>query len=124
MDQPLSYSISIVGNFLLIGGFILYGFTLFAEYHSSGKWAKNVTGLLAGLGMLTLALALVMTPGNAEVIRRIAMTKASTFFLVVSSILMLASIGSFGIITYAKPFRLRHQRRIQRDQSRDLPKIP
>lgn len=124
MDQQLASSISILGNFLLIGGLILYGFTLFAEYHSSGKWAKNVTGLLAGLGMLTLALALIMTPNNADVIRRIAATKASTFFLVVSSILMLAAIGAFGIITYAKPFRLRHQRRIQRDRNRELPKIP
>src|SRR3954447_14959498 len=105
MDQQLSYSISVLGNFLLIGGLIFYGFTLFAEYHSSGKWAKNITGLLAGLGMLTLALALVMTPGNADVIRRIAMTQASAFFLVVSSVLMLAAIGAFGIITYAKPFR-------------------
>jgi hypothetical protein len=124
MDQQISDSVSVLGNFLLIGGLVYYGFSLFAEYHSSGKWAKNITGLLAGLGMLTLALALVMTPSNAEVIRRIAMTKASTFFLVVSSVLMLAAIAAFGLITYAKPFRLRHQRRIQRDRHRELPKIP
>ena len=124
MDQQLSYSISVLGNFLLIGGLIVYGFTLFAEYHSSGKWAKNITGLLAGLGMLTLALALVMTPRNADVIQLIAQSKASTFFLGISSALMLAAIGAFGIITYAKPFRLRHQRRIQRDRNRDLPKVP
>lgn len=124
MDQQLSYSITVIGNFLLIGGLILYGFTLFAEYHATGKWAKNITGLLAGLGMLTLAFALIITPKNAEVIQRIAATKAATFFLGVSSALMLAAIGAFGIITYAKPFRLRHQRKIERTRNRELPKVP
>lgn len=116
--------ISLAGNFLLIGGLVLYGFTLFAEYHATGKWAKNITGLLAGLGMLTLAFALVITPGNAEVILRIAHTKASTVFLCISSALLLAAIGAFGLITYNRPFRLRMERRIQRDRNRDLPKIP
>lgn len=124
MDEQLAYTIPIIGNFLLIGGLVLYGFTLFAEYHAEGKWAKNITGLLAGLGMMTLAFALVMTPQNAEVIQRIAQTNASRFFLVVSSGLMLAAIGAFGLITYAKPFRLRHQRRIRRDRERELPKVP
>jgi hypothetical protein len=39
-------------------------------------------------------------------------------------VLLLAAIGAFGLITYAKPFRLRMERRIQRDLNRDLPKIP
>ncbi len=113
-----------LGNFLLIGGLILYGFTLFAEYHATGKWAKNITGLLAGLGMLALAVALLMTPSNAEVIARIASTGASSFFLWISAALMLAAIAAFGILTYAKPFRLRHERRIEQELNRDLPKIP
>jgi hypothetical protein len=116
--------LSLAGNFLLIGGLLLYGFTLFAEYHATGKWAKNITGLLAGLGMLTLAFALVITPGNAEVILIIAQTKASIVFLCISTALLLAAIAAFGLITYAKPFRLRMERRIQRDLNRDLPKIP
>jgi hypothetical protein len=37
---------------------------------------------------------------------------------------LLAAITAFGIITYSKPLRLLHQRRIQRDLNRDLPKIP
>jgi hypothetical protein len=74
--------------------------------------------------MLTLAFALVITPGNAEVIIRIAQTKASIVFLCISSVLLLAAIAAFGLITYAKPFRLRMERRIQRDLNRDLPKIP
>jgi hypothetical protein len=124
MGQTLTSIISVAGNFLLIAALVWYGFTLFAEYHASGKWAKNITGLLGGIGMLTLAFSLVITPANAEVIMRVAATKASTFFLVLSSLLLLAAIGAYGVITYSKPFRLWHERRIQRDLSRDLPKIP
>lgn len=124
MDQSLTFSVSVLGNFLLIGGLVLYGFTLFAEYHARGKWAKNITGLLAGLGMLTLAFALMLTPANAAVLSRIAQTGASQVFLWSSSALLLAAIAAFGIITYAKPFRLRHERKIERDLNRDLPKIP
>ena len=43
-------AIAIVVNFLLIGALTTYGFRLFAEYHAKGRWAKNVTSLLAGLG--------------------------------------------------------------------------
>lgn len=124
MGELLSRSVPVLGNFLLIGGLVLYGFTLFAEYHARGKWAKNVTGLLAGLGMLTLAFSLMLTPSNAEVIARVAATGASRVFLWASSALLLAAIAAFGIITYSKPFRLRHERKIERDLSRDLPKIP
>jgi len=124
MAQTLTSIISVVGNFVLIAALVWYGFTLFAEYHATGKWAKNITGLLGGIGMLTLAFSLVITPANAEVIMRIAETKASSFFLGLSSLLLLAAIAAFGVITYSKPFRLWHERRIERDLNRDLPKIP
>jgi hypothetical protein len=124
MEQMLTQALAVVGNFLLIGGLVLYGFNLFAEYHARGKWAKNITGLLAGLGMLTLALSLVLTPENTDVLQRIAQTSASKVLLGASSALLLAAIAAFGLITYAKPFRLRHEQRIQQDLSRDLPKIP
>jgi hypothetical protein len=124
MAQTLTSFISVVGNFLLIAALVWYGFTLFAEYHATGKWAKNITGLLGGIGILTLAFSLVITPANAEVIMRVAETKASSFFLGLSSLLLLAAIAAFGIITYSKPFRLWHERRIERDLNRDLPKIP
>jgi hypothetical protein len=122
--MDLKFAISIIGNFALIAGLAISGFHFFAEYHATGKWAKNVTGLLAGLGLLTLAFALMITPANAEVIAQIAQTKASVVFLTISSGLLLAAITAFGIITYSKPLRLLHQRRIQRDLNRDLPKIP
>lgn len=117
-------SLSVLANSLVIAGLVVYGFTLFAEYHEKGKWAKNVTGLLAGLGMLTLALGLVLTPTNVEVMRRIAQTGASRVLLGISSGLLLAAMTAFGIITYAKPLRLRYERELESDLSRELPKIP
>jgi hypothetical protein len=122
MDSGLS--ISVIGNFLLMGGLLLYGLTLFAQYHARGRWAKNVTALLAGLGMWCLAFALVLTPENAQVIVRIARTKAATVFVWLSTGLLLAAIAAFGIITYSRPLRLWHERKIESDLTRELPKIP
>ncbi len=118
-------SIAVAANFLLIAGLLFYGFTLFAEYYATGRWAKNVTGLLAGLGMLALAAALLLVPSNAGELSRIArQTEASNVFLGISSGLLLAALAAFGIITYTKPLRLWHERRIERDLNRGLPKIP
>jgi hypothetical protein len=116
--------IAIVANFVVIAGLISYGFTLFADYHASGRWAKNVTGLLAGVGMLALAVAMLLTPRNVMVILQMAQTGASRVFLVISSALLLAAIAAFGIINYSKPLRLWHERRIGRALRRELPKIP
>src|SRR5262249_45775615 len=116
--------IAIVTNFVIIAGLISYGFTLYAEYHAKGRWAKNVTGLLAGIGMLSLALSMLLTPRNVLVILQVARTGASRLFLVISSAFLLAAIAAFGIINYSKPLRLWHERRIERDLRRELPKIP
>ena len=122
MEQRLT--IGILVNYFIIAGLVVYGFGLFAEYHSSGKWAKNVTSLLAGLGMLTLAFALLLTPQNAQVMVMIAQTKASYVFLGLSSGLLLAAIAAFGLITHLKPFRLLLQRKLERQRSEELPRIP
>jgi hypothetical protein len=122
MDGKLSFSI--IANFLLIGGLVLYGFRLFADYHARGRWAKNVTGLLAGIGMLALALALVLTPRNAIVILRIAETGASKVLVALSTALLLAAIAAFGIITYSKPLRLLYERKIERHLRGELPRVP
>lgn len=124
MELDIRFAITAGANFFVIVGLVLYGYGLFAEYHERGKWAKNITGLLAGLGMLILALALLLTPGNAAIISHMAETKASTALVWISSALLLAAIGAFGIITYAKPIRLWHERKIERDLNRGLPKIP
>ena len=116
--------IAIVANFIVIAGLISYGFTLFAEYHATGRWAKNVTGLLAGIGMLALAVAMLLTPRNALVLLQVAQTTASRVILFISSVLLLAAIAAFGIINYSRPLRLWHERRIGRALRRELPKIP
>lgn len=124
LRMDLKAWIAIIANFVVIAGLISYGFTLFAEYHAKGRWAKNVTGLLAGIGMLSLALSMLLTPRNVLVILQVAQTSASRVFLVISSALLLAAIAAFGIINYSKPLRLWHERRIERDLRRELPKIP
>lgn len=116
--------IAALANFLMIAGLIFYGFTLFAEYHATGRWAKNVTGLLAGIGMLALAASMLLTPRNALLFLRLAETAASRVFLFISSTLLLAAIAAFGIINYSRPLRLWHERRIGRALRRELPKIP
>ena len=116
---------AVAASFLLIAGLLIYGFTLFAEYYATGRWAKNVTGLLAGMGMLALAAALLLVPQNADGLAQIARhTDASNVFLGISSGLLLAAIAAFGVITYAKPLRLWHERKIENDLRRGLPKIP
>jgi hypothetical protein len=117
-------TVSETANFLVIAGLLSYGFALFADYYSKGRWAKNFTGLLAGMGMMALAVALLLTPKNAAVIARIAQTDASRVLLGLSSSLLLAAIAAFGLITYSRPLRLWHERKIARDLSRGLPKIP
>jgi len=115
--------IAIIANFIVIAGLIRYGFKLFADYHATGRWAKNMTGLLAGIGMLALAASMLLTPRNALVILQVAQTGAARVFLIISSILLMAAIAAFGIINYSRPLRLWHQRRIGRDLRRGLPRI-
>jgi hypothetical protein len=124
MEQPLSSYVPVFGNFLLVAGLVWYGFTLFAEYHAAGKWAKNITGLLGGIGMFVLASALVLTPANAQIFLHLAQGRLSTVLLWMSSLFLLAAMAAYGAIAYSKPFRLWHERRIRRNLNRDLPKIP
>jgi hypothetical protein len=120
----LTGKLSDAANLLLIAGLVVYGFALFADYSARGRWAKNVTSLLASLGIFALALALAITPGNAAIVIRVSQTAASKVLLGLSSFLLLLSIGAFGAIMYLRPFRLRHEKKIRRELNRDLPKIP
>ena len=119
----MNLAIADFANLLLIFGLVVYGFTLFADYSARGRWAKNVTSLLAALGMFALALALALTPENAATALRIAQSQVSKVLLGLSSFLLLLSIGAFGLITYTRPLRLRHEKKIGRDLNRDLPGI-
>jgi hypothetical protein len=120
----LTDAITDFANLLLIAGLAFYGLTLFADYSARGRWARNVTSLLASLGILNLALALILTPANASLLLRVSRSEASKVLLGLSSFMLLLSIGAFGLITYSRPFRLRHEKKIDRDLNRDLPKIP
>jgi hypothetical protein len=122
--MDLKTTIAEAANFVIIAGLIVYGFGLFAEYHAKGRWAKNVTALLAGMGMMVLAFALIITPTNAALIAKIAQTNASEVILGISSGLLLAAIAAYGLIAYTRPLRLWHERKIERDLNRELPKIP
>ena len=51
-------------------------------------------------------------------------TQASNVFLGISGGLLVAAITAFGIITYTKPLRLWHERKIESDLHRGLPKVP
>ena len=115
---------SVIANLGLIALLIAYGLMFFAEYHARGRWAKNVTSLLAGIGMMLLAACLVLTPHNAEVITGLANTKLPRMLLGASSALLLAAMAAFGVITYWKPRRLWHERKIERELRRDLPNVP
>lgn len=117
-------AIAIIVNYLLIGALAAYGLRLFADYHTKGKWAKNVTSLLAGIGLMALAAALLLTPTNVAVLQQISRTKISRFLLWGSNTLLLAAIAAFGVITYSRPLRLWHERKIESDLRRELPKIP
>jgi hypothetical protein len=117
-------AIAVIVNFLLIGALTIYGFRLFAEYHAKGRWAKNVTSLLAGIGLMTLAAALLLTPDNAAVLTQISHTRIARMLLWASNTLLLSAIAAFGLITYSRPLRLWHERKIESDLQRELPKIP
>ena len=123
-EMHLRGAIAVIVNFVLIGALTTYGFRLFADYHARGRWAKNVTNLLAGVGLMLLAAALLLTPANAAILQQISHTKIARILLWASNTLLLAAIAAFGVITYSRPLRLWHERKIERDLRRELPKIP
>ncbi|HZQ22600.1 MAG TPA: hypothetical protein VFA89_07340 [Terriglobales bacterium] len=116
-------SITAFANLIVICGLIFYGFALFAEYYSKGRWVKNITLLLAALGMLVLGFALILTPPSAAAIAQLAHTNLWRLLVVASSTLLLCAIVAFGMITYSRPLRLWHERRIERRLNREVPRI-
>jgi hypothetical protein len=116
--------IAVAANFAVMSALIVLAFRLFGRYHSSGKWAKNITGLLAGAGMLLLALGLLITPRNADVISEIANTKAYLIFLIVSNALLVGAMAAYGVITYWRPSRLLRENSIEKGLRDELPKVP
>jgi hypothetical protein len=124
MELNFRTGAAVIANFLLMTILVVYGMRWFATYFTSGRWAKNITGLLAGMGLLLLAAALMLTPQNAQVLLLVAHTRAFLILLVASNALLLAAIAAFGIINYWKPQRLKRQRTIEEELKSELPKIP
>src|SRR4051812_4771886 len=116
--------IVVIVNFAAMSALIVVAFRLFGRYHSSGKWAKNVTGLLSGIGMLLLALGLLITPRNAEIITEIAQTKTYLIFLIFSNALLVGAMAAYGVITYWRPGRLMREDSIEKGLRDELPKVP
>jgi hypothetical protein len=124
MELNIRTGVAIAANFLVMAVLIAYSFRWFATYFSSGRWAKNITGLLAGMGLILLAAALMLTPQNARVLLLVAQTKTYLVLLVASNALLLAAIAAFGIINYWRPLRLKWQQNIENELKSELPKIP
>ena len=122
--MSLRVLIAVIANFAVMAALIVVAFRLFGRYHSSGKWAKNVTGLLSGIGMLLLALGLLITPRNADIIAQIAQTKAYLIFLIASNALLVGAMAAYGVITHWRPTRLMREDSIEKGLRSELPKIP
>ena len=116
--------IAVAVNFAVMAALIVLAFRLFGRYHSSGKWAKNITGLLAGIGMLLLAIGLLITPRNADRIAAVAETKMYLVFLIASNVLLLGAMTAYGVITYWRPSRLMREDSIEKGLRDGLPKVP
>src|SRR5437763_11491841 len=123
MELTLREFVTIFANFCLMAALIVYAFRWFATYFTSGKWTKNITGLLAGIGFLLLAAAVLLTPQNAQMIVLIARTHAHLVFIAASNAFLLSAIAAFGIINYRKPSRLKHQQSIEDKLRKELPGI-
>ena len=123
MELTLRSGITIFANFCLMAALVVYAFRWFATYFTSGKWTKNITGLLAGIGFLLLAAAVLLTPQNAEVLVLIARTHAHLVFIVASNGFLIAAMAAFGIINDWKPSRLTKQRSIEDLLKKELPNI-
>ena len=117
-------AVALLANFAAVAALVVIGLRMFAQYHSRGKWAKNVTSLLGGFGLLLLALSLLITPRNADAITRIAHTKANLILMIASSLLLIGAMTAYGLITYSKPFRLLRERQIEEGLKSELPKLP
>src|SRR3954464_15953093 len=100
MDLTLARFVTIFANFCLMAALIVYAFRWFATYFTSGKWTKNITGLLAGIGFLLLPGAVLLTPQNAAVLVRSPRTHAHLVFIVTRNAFLLSAIAAFGLVNY------------------------
>jgi hypothetical protein len=117
-------SVPAISNLALILALVLYGVQLFKDCFLERRWARSVTALLGGTGLLFLAFALIFTPTNAAATIYVAQAAIWRVLLAFSTTFLLAAIISFGVITYTKPLRLWHERRVERRLNGEVGKVP
>jgi hypothetical protein len=110
--MPYAFFISVAGYTILISVLIYWGMFSLSEYFSRGQYAKNITHLLGGAGLLALAASCLLSTTVTRALVFLASTQISVLLVTMSSLLLLSSIVVFGSITYGKPLRLWHERRL------------
>jgi hypothetical protein len=122
MQQGIS--VPAISNLTLILGLVLYGVQLCKQYFVERRWARSVTALLGGTGLLFLAFALIFTPTNAAETIYIAQAAVWRVLLAISTAFLLAAIISFVVISYTTPLRLCHERRDERRLNGRVARLP
>lgn len=117
-------SVPAISNLALILALVLYGVQLCKDYFLERRWARSVTGLLGGTGLLFLAFALIFTPTNAAEIIYVAQAAVWRVLLAISTAFLLAAIISFVVISYTKPLRLWHERSDERRLNGQVARLP
>jgi uncharacterized membrane protein YraQ (UPF0718 family) len=92
------HTVAVIANFVFIAILVANGLQFFAHYHRD-RYRRGLPQLLASLGMLALAGALLITPVTADVIAVLARTRAAPVLLAISIALLLGCIAVFGVQT-------------------------
>ncbi|MEO8727601.1 MAG: hypothetical protein ABI383_15930 [Acidobacteriaceae bacterium] len=114
----LNSAAALLGNVLLIFVLIYWGMAVLSDYFARGRVSRNITHLLGGIGLLGLALRCILSPGTAALLAFLAKTHLSTVLVGISTALLLTAIVAFGAITYWRPLRLWHERKLEEDLRR------
>ena len=114
----LNSVVALLGNVLLIFGLIYWGMAVLSDYFAKGRVSRNITHLLGGAGLLLFALRCILSPRTAELLAFLATTQLSAVLVAMSTAMLLTAIIAFGAITYWKPVRLWHARKLQGDLER------
>ena len=116
--------IRIAANLALFILLLVWGMAALSDYFARGQWTKNVTKLLSGAGLLLLAVRCSLSPTMMALLLWTSHTRVPAALVVVSSLLLLAAICAFGMITYWRPLRLWRERQVAQQRRAGLNQIP
>ena len=114
----LNSAIALLGNVLLIFGLVYWGMAVLSDYFAKGRVSRNITHLLGGTGLLLLAVRCMLSQRTAELLAYLATTQLSLVLVAMSTAMLLTAIIAFGAITYWKPLRLWHARKLRDELQR------